>query len=127
MCVRECKSSVDNRKPCMGGGENDVIWRMISNSQISLGLIWANPEHKHHRHCKDSSSGRRQVSQSPDPPAPFFDIFSREYQLIYRGQVFLPTLSIPSPSGICLFFSVFLCVAGQASWRDRAGWGGGGG
>jgi hypothetical protein len=48
----------------------------------------------------------------------------REYWMIYRGLGFLIILLLPHPltpplpSEICLSFSVFLCVAGRASWRE---------
>jgi hypothetical protein len=54
--------------------------------------------------------------------------FSREYWMIYRAPSFLavvwfgssPTpFPIPFPSASCLSFSVFLCVAGRACWRER--------
>ncbi len=53
----------------------------------------------------------------------------REYWMIYTGPGFSRRCMIwplhhphplpPLPSEGCLFFSVFLCVAGQAYWRER--------
>ncbi len=52
-----------------------------------------------------------------------------EYWMIYRGPGFLPIVlfgSSPTPfpplrSASCLSFSVFLCVAGRAYWREKRG------
>ncbi len=43
--------------------------------------------------------------------------FSPSYDLV-------PLLVPPPPSTSCLSFSVFLCVAGRAYWRERGGGGG---
>jgi hypothetical protein len=54
---------------------------------------------------------------------------TREYWMVYREPGFLalgwfgssPTPFHPLPSASCLFFSVFLCVTGQAYWWERWG------
>ncbi len=48
----------------------------------------------------------------------------REDWMIYRGPGFLAVvirLHPPLPSASCRYFSVFLCVAGRAYWRERGG------
>ncbi len=59
----------------------------------------------------------------------------REFEMIYRGPRFLAVAwfgssTTPSPhylpSASCLSFSVFLCVAGRAYWRERRVGGGDG-
>jgi hypothetical protein len=44
-------------------------------------------------------------------------IEDQAYLLLYIGSF------LPFPSAICLSFSVFLCVAGRAYWREREGGG----
>jgi hypothetical protein len=54
---------------------------------------------------------------------------TRDYWMIYRGPGFFavarcgssPTPFPSFPPASCLSFSVFLCVAGQAYWREKGG------
>ncbi len=68
------------------------------------------------------------IPTTPTPTRPLHFSLVREYWIICRGPGFLavvwfgssPTLS-PLPSASCLSFSILLCVASRAYWRER-GW-----
>ncbi len=57
----------------------------------------------------------RGAQRNPPPP-------SRKNWMIYRGPGFLSFVYFgsppPLPAASCLSFSVFLCVAGRAYWRE---------
>ncbi len=72
---------------------------------------------------------------NPPPPRPqarqlaepemYSVLYTREFELFIEDQAFSPSYDLapspplpPLPSASCLSFSVFLCVAGRAYWRE---------